>query len=140
MTGTDSQIASDTAQQDRRDANTIPQFFISLVNQCPFALTLNALDASAGCGWVQEPLMGEQIDAHAEKVWCGMPWDEGTRIDVAITLHCAKGTVWLRLERDVRQAALGTVSVDGEPELCARAELQRADSVSPFLMVVVHTT
>ncbi|GAB3268243.1 hypothetical protein [Chitinimonas naiadis] len=120
--------------------DAVPQFFISLVNQSDSSLTLTACRTSFGCGWVQEPVLGEQIAALGERIWCAMPWDLDCGIDVDLTLENALGIrVRIHFSRHYPARAEGQLDIQPAVALTGTAELQRADSSSPFLMITLQT-
>ncbi|QDQ26233.1 hypothetical protein FNU76_07590 [Chitinimonas arctica] len=120
------------------DADALQQFFISLVNHSETALTLQSFHASAGCGWVQEPVAGDLIAAGDERVWCGMPWDLACPVEVDLDLGVqGGGAIRIRFSRRYPAPADGSLQLDAA-HLLGSAELQRAESSSPFLMTIVR--
>lgn len=117
----------------------IPQFFVSVVNDSQTVLTVTSLYASDGCGWVQEPYVGESIGAAAERVWCGMPWDMAGPISLTLTLASLDaGEIRLSLHRPANAAATLALHCTAT-SFTAHAELARAESTSPYVLVTVRT-
>ncbi|WP_374350096.1 hypothetical protein [Chitinimonas sp.] len=123
---------------DSEAAASVPQFFVSVINESNQTLTLAAVNASAGCGWVQEPYPGETLAPGDERVWCGMPAGLHYPISLHLVLSAASGgEIHVSLQRPAGAAARLQVDNLGADALLARALLQRADSSSPFVMVLI---
>lgn len=117
---------------------SIPQFFISLINTSDVALTLASYCASAHCGWINEPMLDEIIAPNDERVWCGMPREISIPIEIELSLQAASGEyIDLRFDHHDPAPANGSLLLrGGGGHLRGEAEL-RSKASSPFLMVTI---